>query len=64
MPKYEALSKELKQKIEYEMRADGGQFAFDERNLQRRVKESGDSFWATPFVSDIDKIMHSPYFSR
>ena len=64
MPKYEALSKELKQKIEYEMRADGGQFAFDERNLQRRVEERGDSFWATPFVSDIDKIMHSPYFSR
>ena len=65
MPKYEALSKELIKKMEYERATNGGEsFAFDERDIQRRVEENGDIFWATSFVSDIDKIMHSPYFSR
>jgi dGTPase len=65
MPKYEALSKELIEKIEYERATGSGEsFAFDEGNLQRRTAEKAGAFWATPFVCDIDKIMHSPYFSR
>ena len=65
MPKYEALSKELIEKIEYERATGRGEnFAFDEGNLQRRTAEKAGGFWATPFVRDIDKIMHSPYFSR
>ncbi len=66
MPKYERLSKEISEKLAYE-RAErrNASVAFDETNVVRRVAE-GDTgaFWSTPFVRDIDKIMHSPYFSR
>ena len=39
--------------------------AFDERNaLRRYVDESDKIGWKGPFLRDIDKIMHCPYFSR
>ena len=66
MPNYERLSQELNKKIECE-NADGSYFhvAYEERNiLRRRVETTAPSVWQTPFVRDIDKIMHCPYFSR
>ena len=66
MSKYETLSKELSKKIEYETKTNGYQdFSFDESKIVRRAEESDAGiFWSTPFIRDIDKIMHSPYFSR
>ena len=66
MPKYEALSKELTSRIEKETRENSYQkLAFNEKDILRRVDETGSKiFWSTPFIRDIDKIMHSPYFSR
>ncbi|MBQ2701969.1 MAG: HD domain-containing protein [Clostridia bacterium] len=40
-------------------------FAYDERKVLRRiVEEEENSVWRTPFLRDIEKIMHCPYFSR
>ena len=66
MSKYESLSPELTKKIEQETKENSyARLAFDERNILRRVDETGSKiFWTTPFIRDIDKIMHSPYFSR
>ena len=66
MPKYEALSKELTSRIEKETRENSYQkLAFNEKDILRRVDETGSKiFWSPPFIRDIDKIMHSPYFSR
>lgn len=64
--KYEILSEELTKKIEYE-NANGcyGKAGFDERKAARRLEEAGDKcVWRTPFIRDVDKIMHCPYFSR
>lgn len=42
-----------------------GNRAFDEKNAVRRYAESTQtSSWKGPFLQDIDKIMHCPYFSR
>lgn len=39
--------------------------AFDERAALRRYEEENDKIgWKGPFLRDIDKIMHCPYFSR
>lgn len=39
--------------------------AFDERAALRRYEEEADKKgWKGPFLRDIDKIMHCPYFSR
>ena len=66
MPKYEALSKGLSSKIERENREHSYEkLAFDEGQILRRVDETDAGvFWSTPFIRDIDKIMHSPNFSR
>lgn len=66
MPKYETLSKELTIKIERDLQGqDYPKLGFDEKNILRRTAEEGSgAFWITPFIRDIDKIMHSPYFSR
>ena len=66
MSKYETLSAELQARIAREAQERSYQnFSFDESKLLRRTAESNKTmFWATPFVRDIDKIMHSPYFSR
>ncbi len=66
MPKYETLSKELTMQIERDLQEQNyPKLGFDERNILRRTaEESSGGFWITPFIRDIDKIMHSPYFSR
>lgn len=66
MPKYETLSKELTMQIERDLQGQSyPRLGFDERNILRRTdEESLGAFWITPFIRDIDKIMHSPYFSR
>ena len=39
--------------------------AFDEKTALRRYEEESDKIgWKGPFLRDIDKIMHCPYFSR
>lgn len=66
MPKYELLSAELSGKIEYENRTAGFLDAgFDEKSvLRRRTETEATPVWSNPFLRDIDKIMHCPYFSR
>ncbi len=67
MPKFEAVSQELTKRMEYE--SETGTYlkvGFDNKNVIRRnnvVKDSS-TIWRQPFVHDIDKIMHSPYFNR
>ncbi|MBQ3029196.1 MAG: HD domain-containing protein [Lachnospiraceae bacterium] len=67
MPKYESLSPELSERIARE-RADRTyvKTAFDDNNIIRRntVKKDSASIWRPPFVHDIDKIMHCPYYNR
>lgn len=39
--------------------------AFDESNaIRRRAENKPQSGWKGPFLQDVDKIMHCPYFSR
>ena len=66
MPKNEKLSEELNKKIARE-NAEGSfvNRAYDEGKILRRHAEKETlSAWQTPFIQDIDKIMHCPYFSR
>lgn len=66
MQKYEVLSSELSKQIESE-RETGKftPFAFKEENvLRRKAEPSSKNVWCTPFISDIEKIIHCPYFSR
>ena len=66
MPKLERLTEQLNSKMQSE-NENGCYFngAYDEKNILRRKAEGGEnSVWRTPFVQDIDKIMHCPYFSR
>lgn len=67
MPKYEALSPELSEKIEYENNT--GEYArvgFNNADVIRRSNISKDkaSVWRPPFMHDIDKIIHCPYYNR
>lgn len=66
MANYEILSEELKQKIQLdEAKNCLGEFAFNEKNVRRRKDgETPRNVWQTPFISDIEKIIHCPYFSR
>lgn len=67
MLKYESLSDALSRRIEAEKRT--GTFekmGFENSMITRRyslAKDSG-SVWRPPFVHDIDKIMHCPYYNR
>ncbi len=67
MPKFEAVSKELTKRMEYEN--ENGSYlrvGFDNKDVVRRydVEKDRSTIWRQPFVHDIDKIMHSPYFNR
>lgn len=67
MPKYKVLSAELTKQIEDERKY--GTFAktgFDNDRVIRRTAIATDkpSIWRPPFVHDIDKIMHCPYYNR
>ena len=67
MLKYETLSDALSRRIEAEKRT--GSFermGFDSAAITRRsslAKDTG-SVWRPPFVHDIDKILHCPYYNR
>ena len=66
MPKYEALSQALSDRMEYESRT--GSFlrmGFDSENVIRRHPDADQAnVWRRPFIRDIDKIMHCPFFNR
>ena len=67
MPKYEVLSEKLTRQIEEERNK--GSFVktgFDNSKVIRRNAVTTDqaTVWRPPFVHDIDKIMHCPYFNR
>lgn len=67
MPKYEALSESLARQIEYENKT--GTYArtgFDDSKVIRRSAVDTDrpTIWRPPFVHDVDKILHSPYYNR
>ena len=67
MLKYESLSDALARRIEAEKRT--GSFermGFESSAITRRsslAKDTG-SVWRPPFVHDIDKILHCPYYNR
>lgn len=64
--KYDTLSKELVERIEYD-RAHGcsPRPAFDDRMAVRRHSgHDKPSLWRPAFVRDVDKVLHSAYYSR
>ena len=66
MLKYEQLSSEITEKIESD-RANNTppELAFDENKVIRRNNERDKaSIIRTPFIRDIDKIMHCPFYNR
>ena len=67
MPKYETLSDALASRIEQE-NATGtyAKHGFDDRMVIRRKTVSRDNatLWRPPFVHDVDKILHCPYYNR
>lgn len=66
MLKYEQLSPEITEKIESD-RANNTlpQLAFDENKVLRRNNERDKAtIIRTPFIRDIDKIMHCPFYNR
>lgn len=66
MPKFEELSKDLVQRMEYEK--DTSTFlnvGFDDDAAYRRDSSVDKSnIWRTPFIRDSDKILHCPFYSR
>lgn len=67
MPKYETLSTALEHQIEQE-NATGtyAKHGFDDRMVIRRktVARDNATLWRPPFVHDVDKILHCPYYNR
>ena len=66
MSKFNLLSKELNDVIREENRKRAAiGCGFDEEKALRRLPSSdGAQSWNSPFISDVDTIMHCPYFSR
>ena len=67
MLKYETLSDALSRRIEAEKRTGSYErMGFDNSSITRRNSLSKDtgSVWRPPFVHDIDKILHCPYYNR
>ena len=66
MLKYEVLSKELSDIIEHENKTSTYKnMGFDDSGVIRRQSENDKAnVWRKPFIRDIDKVMHCPYFSR
>ena len=66
-PNYELLSEAVTRQIERD-RANGTQpaFGFDSKNIVRRRTSPRDtaSIWRPPFMRDIDKILHCPFYNR
>ena len=67
MPKYEVLSPELVARMALD-RQDGtaARMGYDSANVTRRKSIATDSasIWRPPFVHDIDKILHCPFYNR
>ena len=67
MPNYEALSKEISDRIANERKTGNYvKVAFDNDKVIRRqnIAKDSASIWRPTFVHDIDKIMHCPYYNR
>ncbi len=67
MPKYEALSSEITEKIRsFRANEPRSPMAFDDKNVIRRsnIKKDSSTIWRPTFVHDIDKILHCPYYNR
>ena len=65
MARYEALSPELAARMEADFK--NGTYptvAFDDSQVIRRTPSTHATVWRTPFIQDIDKIMHCPYYNR
>ena len=65
MAQYEALSPALSARIEQDLIQ--GTYpiaAFDDNKVIRRKPSSHATIWRPPFVQDVDKIMHCPYYNR
>lgn len=64
--KYDNLSRELIQRMEYDrMTGRLPSVAFDERGAVRRnMEKDRPNAFRGPFVRDVDKILHSAYYSR
>ncbi len=67
MPKYEVLSPELVARMALD-RQDGtaARMGYDNASVTRRKSIATDSasIWRPPFVHDIDKILHCPFYNR
>ena len=65
MAQYEALSPALIQQIEYDLQHNAyPAAAFEDSKVIRRRTSSHATVWRPPFVQDVDKIMHCPYYNR
>lgn len=67
MLKYETLSAEISKQIEQDQVALSTRpFGFNNENITRRNALTKDraTIWRPPFVHDIDKILHCPYYNR
>ena len=67
MPKFEVVSPELTYRMECESATGSySKVGFANEDVIRRYSIPRDkaTIWRPPFVHDIDKIMHSPYFNR
>lgn len=67
MLKYQELSESVSRQIEEENRNGTYQkYGFDNTKVVRRntVAKDNANVWRPPFVHDIDKIMHCPYYNR
>lgn len=66
MLKYESLSAETEAKIRADLdRGASPRFGFDDNDaLRRRSDHDRTSLIRTPFIRDIDKILHCPYYNR
>ena len=65
MAQYEALSPALTKQIELDlMHNTYPNMAFADSKVIRRHPSSHATVWRPPFVQDVDKIMHCPYYNR
>lgn len=67
MPKYEKLSASLEERISRDKKTgEQPQVGFDNDKVLRRATLDKDNatVWRPPFVHDIDKILHCPYYNR
>lgn len=66
MAEYQALSKQLQERIEDDRRNHAvNPYAFrNEKVIRRHGGHDEPKLWRPPFVSDVEKIIHNPYYNR